>query len=210
MASPSKRGHGGEADLGDPDLVPIMSIMCILIPMLIYSFVLYEVKVQEISLPKFGGPSNSSSKSKVLNLAILVAKDQHIIKIQGGDKEAKEITVKKKKFKVCSAETPCEECAGEEYEDYDFPGLYAEVAKLKDSKAFAEVDSINIGADDTVPWRVMARTIDSVRARLDKPNYPDLCTYSRAKALKVKTTDADGKEVTTAAEMFPKIVFVML
>ncbi len=209
MARPSGRGHVQDEGIGDPDLIPIMSIMCILIPMLIYSFVMYEVKVQEISLPKFGGPS-SGSKSKVLNLAVLVSKDKHIIKIQGGGKEAKEITLKKKKRRLCDAAVSCDDCAGPEYEDYDYAGLYGEVAKLKASDDFKEVDSINIGADDTVPWRVLAMTIDSVRSRLEKPTYPNHCEYERSKPLKVKTTDADGNEVVTAAEMFPKIVFVML
>lgn len=207
--TPSGRAHGGADDLGQPDLIPIMSIMCILIPMLIYSFVFFEVKVQEISLPKFnkGGPSNPNKK--VLNLALLVGGDQFIVKIQGG-KEPKEITLKKKAFKQCDSEKPCEECVGEEFEDYDYPGLYGEIHKLKDKKDFAEVDSINIGADNHIPWKVLARTIDSVRVRLEKPSYDTLCAYARAKVKKVETTDADGDKVTVVAEMFPKIVFVML
>jgi len=183
--------------------------MCILIPMLIYSFVMYEVKVQEISLPKFGGPS-SSSKSKVLNLAVLVSKDKHIIKIQGGGKEAKEIALKKQKRRICDPAQSCDECTGTEFEDYDYAGLYKEVAKLKASDDFKEVDSINIGAEDMVQWKVMARTIDAVRARLDKDSFGNHCEFERGKPLRLKTTDADGNEITTAAEMFPKIVFVML
>ena len=209
MATPSGRAHKAEADLGDPDLIPIMSIMCILIPVLIFSFTMFEVKVQEISLPKFGGPS-SGAKSKVLNLALLVDRDQFIIKIQGGGKEAKEITIKKRKFKNCPSEVSCDECVGETYEDYDYPGLYTTMVKLKDSKDFAEVDSINIGAENRVQWKVLARTIAAVRVKLDKPKFETICEYSRAAALKVKTTDADGKEVEKPAEMFPKIVFVML
>jgi hypothetical protein len=210
MARPSGRGHVGEEGIGDPDLIPIMSIMCILIPMLIYSFVMYEVKVQEISLPKFGGPS-SGSKSKVLNLAVLVSKDKHIIKIQGGGKEAKEIALKKQKRRLCDRSVSCDECAGAEFDDYDYAGLYKEIAKLKASDDFKEVDSINIGAEDMVQWKVMARTIDAVRARReDKVPFKSHCEFERAKPLKLKTTDADGNEITTAAEMFPKIVFVML
>ncbi len=209
MARPSGRGHVGDEGIGDPDLIPIMSIMCILIPMLIYSFVMYEVKVQEISLPKFGGPS-TPGKSKVLNLAVLVSKDKHIIKIQGGGKEATEITLKKQKRRICDPAMPCDECAGPEFDDYDYAGLYKEVAKLKASDDFKEVDSINIGAEDMVQWKVMARTIDAVRARLDKDAFDGHCEYERSKPLKLKTTDADGNEITTAAEMFPKIVFVML
>jgi biopolymer transport protein ExbD len=209
MARPSGRGHVGEEGIGDPDLIPIMSIMCILIPMLIYSFVMYEVKVQEISLPKFGGPS-SGGPSKVLNLAVIVGKDKHVIKIQGGGKEAKEIALKKQKRRLCDPAVSCDECAGPEFDDYDYAGLYKEVAKLKASDDFKEVDSINIGADNAVPWKVMAKTIDAVRSRMDKDSYGNFCEYDRAKPLKLKTTDADGNEITTAAEMFPKIVFVML
>jgi len=212
MATPSGRRNSGDGDLGDPDLIPIMSILCILIPMLIYSFVMYEVKVQEISLPKFqSGPSTPNQQSKVLNLAVLVSKDKHILKIQGGGKEPREIVLKKKKKKFCDdSAIPCDECSGPEYEDYDYAGLYNEVAKLKASDDFKDVDSINIGAPDWVPWRVLARTIDAVRARLDKDSFPDACNYGRAKPLQVKTTDADGNEQTVVAEMFPKIVFVML
>jgi hypothetical protein len=210
MARPSGRGHVGDEGIGDPDLIPIMSIMCILIPMLIYSFVMYEVKVQEISLPKFGPPS-SGKPSKVLNLAVLVTKDQIVIKVAGGGKEPREIPLKKQKRRICSREESCDECAGLEYNDYDYAGLYKEIAKLKASDDFKEVDSINIGAENMVQWKVMARTIDAVRSRReDKEPFKSHCEFERAKPLKVKITNADDEEITTVVEMFPKIVFVML
>ena len=208
-ATPSGHARSLADDLGQPDLIPIMSIMCILIPMLIYSFVFFEVKVQEISLPKFNQSPNTDSNKKVLNLALLVSEDQFMIKIQGG-KEPKEIALRTKNFRMCDSEKPCDQCVGEEFEDYDFPGLYGEIHKLKDKADFSAVDSINIGADNHIPWLVLARTIDSVRVRLEKPTYDTLCEYHRAKAKKVETTDADGNKITVVAEMFPKIVFVML
>jgi len=210
MAIPSDRRHKTELEeLGDPDLIPIMSIMCILIVLLVVMLVMYDVKLQEISLPKFS-TGGGGAASKVLNLAVLVGKDQHVIKIQGGGTEGKEVIVKKKKVRLCAATAACEDCSGPEYEDYDYAGLYAELYKLKESKDFTEVDSINIGADDNVRWQVIARTIDAVRQKLDKPVFPDACTYDRAFPLKVKRVAEDGKESQVIADLFPKIVFVML
>ncbi len=211
MGKPSDRCHIDTVDLGDPDLVPIMSILCILIPILIFSFVLYEIKVQEVALPKFGGGGGGGG-AKLLTLAVLVTKDHHMIKIQSGteEKDVREILLKKVKARVCAPTLPCEECAGEEYDEYDYAGLYTQIVKLKESKAFAEVDSINIGAEDGIPWKVMAKTIDAVRTKLDGTDLTNLCTYSRAKPARIHTTDADGRETATVIEMFPKIVFVML
>jgi len=205
----SERGHGKEGGISnDLNLLPVMAINCILIPLMLYAFLMFEVAVQPISLPKFGGSSGGGPK--MLNLAVIVAADQFVIKIQGGA-EAREIPLKKKSYTMCGEGTKtCEDCIGKDLEMYDYPGLYNEIVKLKASSDFEMADTINIGAGDAVPWKVLARTIDAVRVKLEEDKYDNLCLYERAKPLKITTTGEDGKEVKTTVPLFPKIVFVML
>ena len=61
---PSLRKHG-EIVIEEVNLTPIMSILVILIPMLIYAFNYNEMAVQEVSLPKTGGKSNSKGPKKL-------------------------------------------------------------------------------------------------------------------------------------------------
>lgn len=213
----AKRGRTKDPDLGDPDLIPIMSIMCILIPMLIYSFVFFEVKVQEVSLPKFG-QGGAGGKKGVLNLTLVVAKDKFVVKVQEDGKDREPITVDKTSFTMCNdgEEKTCE-CTGEEYQDYNYPELHRVIGELK-TKDFQDQNTINITAsDESIPWKVLARTIDAVRVRLTAKEgkdpvatFENICEYNQAKVYKIEKEDADGNKQTVPVEMFPKIVFLML
>lgn len=219
--------------LGDPNLVPIMAIMCILIPILLFSFVFYDVKVQDISLPKFKGGGSSGSDVQVLSLMVFVAKETITVREQQSDgKIVSEVVLQKVPYKKCENKaTPCNECEGVEIKVHDFAGLYNTVRKIKNKPEFAAQESISIGAEDGVPWRVVARVIDGVRSQLEKESYGldgaetnnTVCHYERAlkkrdKNIKV-AVDPDEVEETAPAEeakqeeippvpMFPKIVFV--
>ncbi len=220
-------------NLGDPNLVPIMAIMCILIPILLFSFVFYDVKVQDISLPKFKGGSGSGSDVQVLSLMVFVAKDTLTVREQQSDgKIVSEVVLQRVSYKNCSNKaTPCNECEGAETKIHDFAGLYNAVRKIKAKPEFAAQESISIGAEDGVPWRIIARVIDAVRSQLDKETYGvegaettnPMCYYDRAIIKRDKNivvpVDADEVDVAAATDeakqgdappvpMFPKIVFV--
>lgn len=230
--------RGSEVDLGEPDLIPIMSIMCILIPMLIYSFVFFEVKVQEVSMPKYGG--GSAGGAQMLNLTVVVGRDGFVVKVQEGANAKETREIKKATFTSCrdGEEVECN-CTGPEFEDYNYPELYQVVRALK-RQHFPDQNSINFLtlADDKdfIPFKVYARTIDAVRAELalaKKPDEPvesfaNLCHYQRsvtymkegAAAVEGEggaAAPAEGEENAAPqrsdgkvpSEMFPKIVFLV-
>jgi len=205
----SSRHHGEPGGLTEElDLAALLAVTMKLIPVLMAIFASFIVAVQPISLPKFGGGGGGGQK--VLNLAVIVTGDQLLLKIQGGP-EAQEIPLKKKAYKYCpDRSVSCQSCGGAEVDGYDYPGLYTQISKLKERPEFASVDTINIGAEDGIPWKVIARTIDAVRVKLEEPAYEDLCSYERAKPMKATIQDEDGKDVVSTVPNFPKIVFVML
>jgi biopolymer transport protein ExbD len=71
---PSERRHSKEK-IEDLNLSPIMSILVILIPMLLYAFSFFEVKVQAVTAPRMGQSKPTKDKEeeeKPLNLTVLV------------------------------------------------------------------------------------------------------------------------------------------
>jgi len=200
---PSLRKHG---DMGveDLDLTPIMSILVILIPMLIYAFNYTEIAVQEVSLPKTGGRSTPKGPKK-LNLTVLVSNEGFRIKVQGeleGAPPPADQVLGKRQLTACGAE--------QAYSTFDYPGLYNALVKLRDNKNLGLEDTINIGAKDRIPWRVLARTIAAVRLRREKDSYTELCEFRGAVGKKTKKKNAEGKEVEVPQELFPKVVFIVL
>ena len=188
---PSDRRHGSE-EVGELNLVPIMAILVILIPVLLYAFSFFEVKVQAVSAPRMG-PSSGKPKAdddkKPLNLTVLITSKGFVIKQQAELQAEPEKPIYKRSFDV----------AGKQVEEYDFPALYSRLVKKKDQ--YPDEKVINIGAEMDIPWHVIARTIDATRVRLEEDGYEALEAYSLAKPKK----NADGDPL----DLFPAVVFVV-
>jgi hypothetical protein len=60
---PSERRHSKEK-IEDLNLSPIMSILVILIPMLLYAFSFFEVKVQAVTAPRMGRANRRRTKKR--------------------------------------------------------------------------------------------------------------------------------------------------
>jgi len=76
---PSERRHGSVDEVPELNLVPIMAIMVILIPMLIYMFTFHQIRVQRVMAPRRGTGAQKTKeekKEKELNLTILIKKDR--------------------------------------------------------------------------------------------------------------------------------------
>ena len=175
---PSERSNSKEEEQ-ELNLAPIMALICILIPALIFAFQFYEITVQSVAAPKLGPKSSQKEDDKddkpPLNLTVLISDKGFVLKwsdeitAEGGEPPR----IPRKIFK---------DEAGNQVEEYDYPKLYsAVVAKKKD---YPEEDSVNIGADFAISWQVVARTIDCVRVRLAEDAYVDLKEYSAAEPLK--------------------------
>lgn len=197
-------GKKGLAKTEDVNLIPVMSILVILIPMLIFMFKYDEISVQEVSLPKTGGPSTSQGPKK-LNLSILVSEDGFRIKVQGESESGVvpgDQIIPKKLLTSCVSTDPVM--------SYDYPELYNRMIKLQANRDLGLEDTVNIGAKDSIPWRVLARTIDAVRNVKEADSYPNLCDFTKAKSRKMEKKDAEGKVTKIPVELFPKVVFIVL
>lgn len=199
---PSSRRHSvGELD--DVNLVPIMSILVILVPMLIYAFTFFEVTVQSVAAPKMGtgkAKTKDTDEKKPLNLTVLISDDGFMLKYDeeqmGGETEA---PIKKVEF-------PADKDHGDQpYWDYDYPTLHNRLARMKEK--FPQEEQLNIGAEMHIPWQTIARTIDAARLQLDGVPFEGeerMAAYSKAKPKTVKT-----KGESTPEFLFPNVVFVV-
>lgn len=192
-----KRRHS-VGELEDVNLVPIMSILVILIPMLIYAFTFFEVTVQSVAAPKMGtgkAKEDSQDEKKPLNLTVIVKKDGFLLKydeeVMTGEGETE---LKKREF-------PPNEQHPEAYWDYDYPRLYNRLAAIKEQ--FPDEKTLNIGAEMNIPWSTLARTIDCARVKLKGGPFEGDdagLEYGKAGVVKIK----DEEEL-----LFPHVVFVV-
>jgi biopolymer transport protein ExbD len=185
---PSERRHSKER-IEDLNLSPIMSILVILIPMLLYAFSFFEVKVQAVTAPRMG-PSNQKPKDedekKPLNLTVLVTGKGFVVKQQAELTTEPEKPIFMRSFNGGA-------------EEYDFPALYSRLMAKK--KQYPDEITINIGAEMDIPWHIIARTIDSARVQLVEESYEDMKAYATAKV----KSDSKGE----ALDLFPAVVFVV-
>jgi biopolymer transport protein ExbD len=173
---PSERSHGGGDDVAELQLVPILAIMVILIPMLIYMFTFHQIRVQRITAPREGTSTGkkNAQKKKPLNLTVKVLKDGFGITWEdelgdaSGDKMRKVIPLKT--FEAGCGPTGkslvqgCTDLQGAGCKCFDFATLYKRVHALKKKYSTPKEPEkrINLTAGDDVPWRVLSPVIDAV------------------------------------------------
>jgi len=179
----------------DMDLKPIMGLICILIPLLVYAFSFYEIKVQPVAAPRIGSPSTGEGgeeEKKPLNLTVSIAVDAIVVKVdntlaaeQGIEPE---VTIPKKNFTMPD---------GKVVNEYDYPELYKRLVQIK--RKFRNEQTVFITADPETPWSIVARVIDAARFELKQESYPDLKSYSEA----TEAVDEKGNPKL----LFPQVVF---
>lgn len=182
----------------DVDLKPMMAIFCILIPLLMFSFSFFEIKVAPVAAPKIGvgppakgGAVPEEQQKTPLNLTVILTEKGFIIKanpeLVG---PASDITIEKKKFQGKN---------GNLVEDYDYPTLYTRLLEYK--RKYPDEKSINIGAEASLPWEYVVKTIDTARVQLKEDRYDDMEKFMSAPVAK----DDQGN----VAVMFPQVFFVV-
>ncbi|NUN14741.1 MAG: biopolymer transporter ExbD [Myxococcales bacterium] len=186
---PSERRHATE-NLEDINLTPIMSILVILIPMLIFAFSFIEIALQQVAAPKMGPPKpKQADEKKPLQLTIVVNDAGFVLK-QQADFEEPDVVIPLKEQADVAVTQP--------HLEYDYARLYSELMKKK--KAYSEERTINLAADFHIPWHILARTIDAARVQLVESAYDDLVQYAQAK---VKFTDG------VPEPLFDTVVFMV-
>lgn len=190
----AKKKQRVEMKTEEPDLSPIMSILCILIPVLLFAFSFVEIKVQAVSAPRMGSgkaKKQDDDAPKPLNLTVLITSKGFVVKQQAELTSEPDPPI----FKRTMTDRD-----GVEHEDmYDFPTLYSKIMEKK--KAYPEENTINIGAEMDIPWHVLARTIDAARVQLEKDAYENLAEYETAKPRK-----DEEKQIMS---MFDGVIFVV-
>ena len=223
----ARAGRRRPMELDDINLVPIMSIMVILIPMLIYAFTFFEVTVQSVAAPKMGTgrvkKTDEENPERPLNLTVLINDDGFLLKYDEGEVAggAEQPLIKKRRFKiqVTAADDPTKKVEVEVW-DYDYPALHNKLAALK--AKYEKEELVNIGASMHIPWQVLARTIDAARLQLEGAPFDHgdelvMALYQKARPVTVKEKVsrklADGtevvEEISTPVMMFPRVVFVV-
>lgn len=218
-----KRGNRAKETEVELNLVPIMGLLCVLIPVLLAAFNFFEIKVQALSVPRMatGKPKPKKNKAqKPLNLSIYIDDRSFVVDMQKEHKGAipnfgDTITIPKKEFKVGGQiDLPNTTEKGASYygkeertiTEYDYPTLYKWLALIKRevmAKKLVpkEPRTINISAKYEIPWRILARTIDAVRVRLAKDDFgteaDSLEQYSQSTPKKRPRVDKDSLEPIT-------------
>jgi len=204
-----KRGKRGKDAQIELNLVPIMALLCVLIPVLLAAFNFFEIKVQAMSVPRMAtgkSKAKKTKKQKPLNLTLYI--DQSFIKVSVHKENMDRVglsrgplVIPKRDFSVGGDGASYYGNEKQEVNEYDYPALHEALVKIK--KATEKMDfkkeprTINITAKSTIPWRIIARTIDASRVRLDKDNFGTesnaLEVYSQAEPLKQDRMDEKGQ-----------------
>jgi hypothetical protein len=199
----SAKGDRFKVKLEELNLTPIMGLMVLLIPMILYLYNFFEVKVQAVAAPRLGSgaakPPDGADEKKPLNLTVHIAKNGFQVKIQE-DLMVEPIPPIPKRTYEGFAE-----------EDYDYPALYNRLRIFKDNPAYDKENTVNVSAEMDIPWQTVARTIDAVRLKLTEPVYEEMKPFMEAKPLEIDVPDkdGDGKPEKETVEMFSRVVFVV-
>lgn len=196
MGHSSRRRPGGAlAALEEVNLVPILSILVVLVPMLIFAFTFFEVTVVSIAAPRLGPPPEKK-QAEAATVRVVLRSDGFEAAFTAGaaDGRASDETIH-------IAKRPVAGRAEGLRPDYDWPALYDRLAAWK---ALApQLEELRVGADPDVRWQAIARTIDCARVQLDgAPFVGDdaLARFERARPIR------DGE---TPRALFEKVVFVV-
>ncbi len=229
---PSERRHAGGEKVPDLNLVPIMAIMTILVPMLIFMFTFHQIKVQRVSAPRRGTGAKKASedtKKKELNLTIMIKRDGRFVitweqSLMAEGSQARTIDMVQVESSHCGAEATttqparpadagCEDRGGQCF-CYDFASLYNGLVALKQrfgTPGEKEEKRINITADLDVPWSIVSRTMDATTCRLDQDRYDTFEDYAKAQVKPGEKFKVPGMEdpVQLCQELFPQVVFAL-
>jgi biopolymer transport protein ExbD len=226
---PSSRSHGQQEEDPELNLVPIMAIMVILIPMLIYMFTFHLIKVQRVMAPRRGTGAKKAQEEKQekpLNLTILIKRDKGFQlsweeQLMSESQSAPLLAMRQLDDIFCGdpsqpdKDTRAQGCfpRPEGCFCYDYAGLYNELVKkkMKFSTKEKPEKKVNITADLDVPWEVVSRTIDAANCVLEDPSYADFKEYIAATPKKGDTVKVPGLDapVQLCEHLFPNVVFAM-
>lgn len=162
MTHPSSRRS--EVAAADLNLTPIMSVLVILIPVLLFAFTFFEVKIQAVAAPRMDGCCRRSAEPP-LSLTVRITARGFAIT----HRDAPELPLIGLRSE-----------ADQDGDPYDYAALYNALVAIKERHP--EAVAIALGGDDTLPWSRLSRTMDAVRTRLAEDRYGSVAAWAAAPA----------------------------
>ncbi|RMF61057.1 MAG: hypothetical protein D6748_02600 [Calditrichaeota bacterium] len=165
---PSQRSHNKFKEI-PLDIRPVMNLMVVLIPILLYSAEFVKLSIRELNLPpassgKIGPGEQKQEKEKRFGLTVLISKDGFYVGNKGGYLSGTgEENVSREEAQPTIAIL--------EDGSYNFAELQKVLLEIKNKitgQGFVDEKSIIISAEADIPYKHVIRTIDHVTIYTDE------------------------------------------
>ena len=144
---------------GDP-LIPILNLVCMLIPLLLYGAVFVKFKVLDVAPPKIKQGTIEQTKDDALNLQVIVGEAGFYIKVNPKHRQA------------WMAEPGTGPDIPKTDNGLDYDELRRKLTELKN--AHATEQTIFIGAEDNIDYEIIIKLMDFTRGTSAHPLFPNV------------------------------------
>jgi biopolymer transport protein ExbD len=158
-----KRKKHAQEDFVEPNLIPIMNVMFLMIPALLLAMEVAKLAAITVSPPKFAAQSEEKEQKKKdekpLNLKIFIMDDGYRISASGqqaGAEAGKSADSSRPTIPLKKPGAPVED-----YDRYDYATLEAKAAEFK--RLFPHETIVTISAENTIPFQAVVATMDALR-----------------------------------------------
>lgn len=148
---------------GDP-LIPIMNLVCMLIPLLLYGAVFIRFMTIEVNSPKIssGAPSDPQDQDEKLNLTIMITDQGFTFKVNP-------------KFRLPWMGMATDAASAgpdipKKDDDWDYAELNRKLKEIKENHR--EETQLILGAEDDIKYEVLIQAMDWSRGSEDTPLFP--------------------------------------
>jgi biopolymer transport protein ExbD len=157
-----KRKKHAQEDFVEPNLIPIMNVMFLMIPALLLAMEVAKLAAITVSPPKFAAQSEEKEQKKKdekpLNLKIFIMDDGYRISASGqqaGAEAGKSADSSRPTIPLKKPGAPVED-----YDRYDYATLEA---KAEFKRLFPHETIVTISAENTIPFQAVVATMDALR-----------------------------------------------
>ena len=166
----------------DLDLIPIMNMVTILIPFLLFAAQFINLAVIDSTLPAIGAPTEATEEDDEppLNLKVLVTSEGFTIAtdvavLPSSDSDGPTV--------------PCAQAGCPSIESYQFEELTKLLGDIKDE--YPNEENVILVPEPHIPYKILIHTMDATR---EDPNVQE------------QYTNDDGAQLSRNKELFPYVV----
>jgi biopolymer transport protein ExbD len=153
-----------EANMDGDPLIPIMNLVCMLIPLLLYGAVFIKFMTIEVNSPKIssGAPADPQEQDEKLNLTVMITDQGFTFKVNP-------------KFRLPWMGMATDAAnAGPDIpkkdDDWDYAEFNRKLKELKESHR--EETQLILGAEDDIKYEVLIKAMDWSRGTGEDPLFP--------------------------------------